>query len=85
MALYFLSYDLRKARDYQPLYDQLAAFTATRVLESVWCFERVNTDSDKLTTYFSNFIDSDDGLVVIAASQWAGRKLNGKPPTSWNV
>lgn len=34
MALYFPSYDLRKQRNYQPLYDELAKLKAIRVLES---------------------------------------------------
>ena len=36
-ALYFLSYDLVKVKDYQKLYDELSRFGAKRVLESVWC------------------------------------------------
>lgn len=43
MALFFLTYDLRKKRDYQKLYDELATFKAVRVLESVWCFNRART------------------------------------------
>ena len=34
MALFFLSYDLRNKRDYQPLYDELKKFNAVRMLES---------------------------------------------------
>jgi hypothetical protein len=37
MALFEVSYDLRKpGRNYQGLYDRLAAWGAFRVLESVW-------------------------------------------------
>jgi len=35
MALYFLEYDLRKQRNYKPLYDTLATFGAVRILESL--------------------------------------------------
>nr|BDD43703.1 hypothetical protein 11 [bacterium] len=84
MALYFLSYDLRKSRDYQPLYDQLAAFAATRVLESVWCFQRTNTDCANLTNFFRKLLDADDGLLLIDAKQWAGLKLDGNPPSTWS-
>ena len=71
MALYFLEYDLRKQKNYQKLYDELESFGSKRVLESLWCFNRVNTDTAKLRDYFKNFIDADDGLIVIECSSWA--------------
>jgi len=71
MALFFIDYDLRKARDYQPLYDELARLKAVRVLESCWCFKRVNTTCKGLREHFRKFIDADDGLSVIEASDWA--------------
>ncbi len=83
MALYFLSYDLRKQRNYQPLYDELSKFTATRVLESVWCFQRINTTTANLRDHFAQFIDLDDGLLVVEATSWAGRKTLKSPPTNW--
>ena len=64
MALYFLSYDLRGNRDYEKLYDELEKFNAVRMLESNWCFKRINTTAKSLRDYFKKFIDSDDGLVV---------------------
>lgn len=64
MALYFLSYDLRGERDYQKLYDELEKFHAVRILESDWCFKRINTDAKGLRDYFKRFIDEDDGLCV---------------------
>ncbi|MGK4923316.1 hypothetical protein ACSLUB_12355 [Bordetella hinzii] len=82
MALYFLSYDLRKTRNYQPLYDELAKFNATRVLESLWAFRRVDTNCAKLRDYFKQFIDADDGLIVIEAIDWASWKVDATPPNS---
>ena len=80
MALYFLSYDLRKPRrNYQPLYDELSDFEAVRVLESLWCFNRVNTSASGLRNYFKQFIDSDDGLCVTEVSDWATRNALGTP------
>lgn len=81
MALYFLDYDLRKKRDYQTLYDELAKFNAVRVLESSWCFNRINTTAVGLRDYFKNFIDSDDGLCVIQVDtdKWATYKALGTP------
>lgn len=64
MALYFLSYDLRGNRDYEKLYNEHEKFNAVRMLESNWCFIRINTTAIKLRDYFITFIDNDDGLVV---------------------
>ena len=79
MALFFLNYDLRKQRNYQPLYDELAKLNAVRILESMWCFNRVNTSSAKLRDYFKQFIDADDGLCVSEVADWATFNALGNP------
>ncbi len=86
MQLFLLSYDLRNDRDYQPLYDELAKFKAVRVLESCWCFKYPGTNARRLRDYFSQYIDSDDGLWVSEIAkdddgiyQWAGRNLDDNP------
>lgn len=79
MALYFLSYDLRKSRNYQPLYDELKKFNAVRILESQWCFNRSNTSAKGLRDYFRKFIDSDDGLCVSEVVDWATINTLGTP------
>ena len=71
MALYVLSYDLRKQRNYQSLWDELAKFNAVRILESDWCFNRFNTTSEGLREHFKQFIDADDGLLVAEVNAWA--------------
>jgi hypothetical protein len=70
MALYFLDYDLRQQRDYQKLYDELGRFRAVRILESLWCFNRVNTTTAGLRDHFRQFIDSDDGICVSEVVDW---------------
>ena len=79
MALYFLSYDLRKSRDYQKLYDELANFGALRMLESCWCFKRINTSASALRSHFKKVVDSDDSLVVSGVSDWATYNANKTP------
>lgn len=74
--LYFLSYDLRRDRDYQRLYNALAEFHAVRILESCWCFYS-NASASNLRDYFMKLIDSDDGIVVTQVVDWAScRTLN---------
>lgn len=79
MALYFLTYDLRKGKDYQKLYDELESFNAVRVLESTWCFNRINTSAAKLRDYFKKFIDKDDGLLIDESKSWATYNTDGTP------
>lgn len=79
MALYFLTYDLRKQRDYQKLYDELKNFKAVRVFQSTWCFELINTNAKGLRDYFKNYIDSDDGILVDESTDWATYKALGTP------
>jgi len=71
VTLYFLDYDLRKQRNYQALYDELARFGAVRMLESSWCFHVSNSTAAKVRDHFKLFIDTDDGLWVAAVTEWA--------------
>lgn len=57
MALYFLTYDLPKSRDYATLYAKLRGFQAARTLEPTWCFKRYNTSAEGLREYFKSPID----------------------------
>jgi hypothetical protein len=79
MGLFFIDYDLRKTRNYQALYDELARFKAVRVLESSWCFKRINTNCAGLRDHFKQFIDADDGLCITEASDWATYKALDTP------
>lgn len=79
MTLYFFTYDLRKSRDYQSLYDELEKFNAVRILESTWCFNRNNTTAKGLRDYFKKFIDKDDGIMMSEVSDWASFNTDGTP------
>ena len=79
MSLYFLSYDLRNSRNYQPLYDELNDFDAIRIVESTWSFKRVNTSASGLRDHFRKYIDSDDGIIVSEVSGWASYSTDGTP------
>lgn len=68
MKSYLVSYDLKKNRNYQKLYDALDVMGAKRILESTWFFKERNTNSDYLRDYFKTVIDSDDVLIVSEAT-----------------
>lgn len=79
MALFFLEYDLRKNRDYEKIYKELESFNAVRILESLWCFKRINTNCSGLRDHFSKFIDTDDGLVISEVTDWATKNTTSTP------
>jgi hypothetical protein len=79
MALFFLDYDLHEGRDYQRLYDELARLDAVHILESLWCFKRINTNCERLREHFLKFIDSDCRVVVSEVADWATYKTLDKP------
>ena len=76
--LYFIDYDLRKKRNYQPLYDELKRFGAIPMLESWWCF-RSNSTAVAIRDHFAQFIDTDDGLSVSQVADWATRGITNTP------
>lgn len=79
MALYFITYDLRKAKNYQELYGELTKFNAVRILESTWCFNRINTSAKNLRAHFQQYIDNDDGLIISDVTDWASYNTKGTP------
>ncbi|RDI13211.1 CRISPR-associated endonuclease Cas2 [Flavobacterium sp. AG291] len=78
MPMFFISYDLRKQRNYQTLYDELERYDGVRVLESVWCI-KVNAEYEKVRDYFRQYIDVDDGILVIEATAWATYNTDNLP------
>lgn len=79
MVKYFISYDLRNGRDYQPLFDELAKFKAIQVLESVWCLIYQDEKTKDFRDHFKNFIGKDDGLIIIKSAFWASERVNNNP------
>lgn len=87
MGLYFLSYDLRNERDYKTLHDELNRFNAIKMLDSCWCFKRINTNAKNLRDHFMKFVDEDDQLIVsevakcsyIPKYQWASLNIECNP------
>jgi CRISPR associated protein Cas2 len=79
MALYFISYDLRKQQDYQPLYNELKKLQAVKIMESTFCLNMHNTSCTMLMDHFKEFIDFEDGLMVHAVANWASRFMKRTP------
>lgn len=82
MALYLIEYDVRsKNHDYDPLYKELTQFNAVRVLKSLWCFRRLQTNVRNLRDHFKTFVHADDGLCVVEVDEaaWATFNAEGTP------
>jgi hypothetical protein len=61
----------------------LAKANAVQVLESLWCFKRVNTTAGELRDHFKQLIDGDDRLSVAEVTQWATYNTLGTPKDIW--
>jgi hypothetical protein len=75
MACYIVSYDLRKQRNYDALYEAIKSYgTWAHILESVWAIVTSHTAAE-VREHLSKFTDSDDGLFVIKSGKeaaWIG-------------
>jgi hypothetical protein len=64
MPHFIITYDLRKQRNYKPLYDALGQWRAVRLLESVW-LAQLKGPAFAVRDILRSKVDSDDGLAVI--------------------
>lgn len=64
MKVYQINYDLRKKRNYQPLYDQIRSYgNWAHPLESCWIVAS-NKNAQQIRDELASLVDSDDGLLV---------------------
>ncbi|WP_404425653.1 hypothetical protein [Thalassospira australica] len=63
MTTYTVTYDLRKRKDYQTLWDELERLNAHRTADSYWLVSVSNT-AIELHNHLKSYIDSDDRLWV---------------------
>lgn len=79
MDKYLICYDLHWRREYKPLWDALIRLGARRGLESNWWLERNGTNAVALRDHLKPYIDSDDSILVVQVSGWAGTRLKAAP------
>lgn len=89
MKVYQISYDLRKQRNYEALFERIRAYgTWCHPLESTWVIA-CNQTAEQVRNYLQQAMDADDGLLVTrllgeaawyglndTASQWLRQQLN---------
>ena len=62
---YIISYDLRKERDYEKLYEVIKEYgTWARILKSTWAIF-TSESADEIFNNLKDVLDDDDGLFVI--------------------
>jgi CRISPR-associated endonuclease Cas2 len=74
MARCLITYDLKKTKDYQKLFDALKKLGACKPLLSVWVVNSTFS-AKQLVEHLKQFIDSDDKLLVVEATTWASLHL----------
>lgn len=73
MKHFIISYDLRKARNYQPVWSALESWGAVRLLESLWVVS-LNSGTAQIRDALQSLVDNDDGVAVIElkpGSDWS--------------
>ena len=65
MATYIISYDLRKKRNYEALYEAIKSYgTWAKVTESTWAVV-TSSSAVEIRDHLSEAIDNDDRLFII--------------------
>ena len=72
MKVYQVNYDLRKQRNYEPLYERLKSYgTYSHSLDSTWIIVTDQT-ARQIRDYLYAVMDGDDGLLVTRLQgEWA--------------
>ena len=65
MAIYAVTYDLNKNKDYQKLWDALDKFESHKAAKSFYLVRINNDKAEVLKKHLEHFIDDDDILIVI--------------------
>lgn len=86
MALYSITYDLVKNRDYERLYKAIRTLsnnTYTKPTESQWIVQSDKT-AMQIIEFLRNHVDNDDVIFVIKVDRgsWAALRMN-KTSVNW--
>lgn len=64
MALFAVSYQLNKSKDYQPVWDALEEIGGHKVMRSFWLVDW-DTTAAALRDYMVSVMDGDDAVCVV--------------------
>lgn len=83
MALYVVSYDLRKYKDYPKLWDEFKRLEAHKPLRSVYFLNVDTTSAAELRDHLSQFIDGDDQLIVVEFNKRPAHQRANQGTNDW--
>lgn len=72
MALYFLSFELKRNKNNKKLREELHKHSAQKILTSLWSLETNDSNVLGLVDRFSSCIHKGDRLLVTESKGWAG-------------
>ena len=82
MPAYIISYDLRKQRNYDALYEAIKSYgTWAKITESTWAIV-TSSSAVQIRDHLSSVVDNDDRLFVIKSGVEAAWK-NAICKTEW--
>jgi hypothetical protein len=64
MALYAVSYQLNKQKNYQPLWDAFTELDAHKAMRDFYLIDN-SASTEQIGDYLHQFIDEDDFLIVV--------------------
>lgn len=82
MKVYQISYDLRKQRNYDVLYERIKTYSWCHVLESCWVVT-TQQSAAKVRENLAQVMDQDDGLLVTRLSGEAAWQNLGDRVSRW--
>ncbi|MCD9005235.1 hypothetical protein LDO31_03100 [Luteimonas sp. XNQY3] len=65
MALFVVSYDLNKTKNYQPLWDEMERLGGHKPVESVYLLSLTTDSTEAVRDHLQGFVDDDDYLIVV--------------------
>lgn len=83
MPLYVVSYDLRKRKDYQTLWDELERLGGHKPLLSVYLLNVDAASASALRDHLAKFIDDDDQILVVEFSKKPAHQKANQGTNKW--
>lgn len=69
MALFAITYDLIKRKDYPELWNELERLGAQKALLSFYLVNLTNDDPNEVRDHLLGFVDDDDRIMVVKFSE----------------
>lgn len=82
MALFVISYDLIKGKDYDRLTDRLKELDTVKTNLSVWYLSATNTALE-VKDHLLDYIDGDDRIMVVEFSKKPAHTIGLKGTNDW--